>query len=220
MTNPFARLATFDLTFPKPITANVFPTMETPTYWLLFHFPAKLPSGLNSSSRATWIKKKQRWKLLALVEASAWETLRTMVARRVIPCSVVIIVFAVGTLSNSVGPTEGDKFFHSEAVLVKSWVIWEMGMEWVGRWKDTTKASRFGHCDSQGRRGRRGHRAWRRGCRWRQRGCQRLGHKSSMAILVQMMRLKASLGRERPTPSRRFARKNRVVKDLNFAFSW
>ena len=61
-------------TLPKPMMANVLPTIETPTNFVLSHFPA-------------------------LTEASAWATFLLRAAISAIPCSAAAIVLAVGAFT-------------------------------------------------------------------------------------------------------------------------
>lgn len=61
-------------TLPKPMTARVLPTMDTPVYLLRSHLPA-------------------------FMEASACATLRDSAAMRAMPCSAAATVLAVGALT-------------------------------------------------------------------------------------------------------------------------
>ena len=61
-------------TLPKPMTARVFPTMETPTYLVRSHFPA-------------------------FTEASACATLRLSAQISAMPCSAAATVLAVGAFT-------------------------------------------------------------------------------------------------------------------------
>jgi len=64
----------FTLTLPKPMTARVFPTMETPTYLVRSHLPA-------------------------FTDASAWATFLLSAQISAIPCSAAATVLAVGAFT-------------------------------------------------------------------------------------------------------------------------
>lgn len=71
---PRPRRPTSDPTLPKPMTASVLPTIDTPTYLDRSHRPA-------------------------LMDASAWATLRATEQMRAMPCSAAATVLAVGALT-------------------------------------------------------------------------------------------------------------------------
>ena len=71
---PHAQEPSRTSTFPKPMTASVLPTRETPVYSDLFHSPR-------------------------LTEASAWATFLLRAQIRAMPCSAAATVLAVGALT-------------------------------------------------------------------------------------------------------------------------